>query len=1044
SAEKHYRKTIKLKPGHALAQFNLGFVLTLKERFIEAARHYKLAYDADPEFTNALSQYWHMQMKTCNWSDYASLEYALTSKLIPLALQAKPGSAGFRQVFSPFTLINVQDNPQHARLIAEDFINIVARNNSTGLRLYTGKENKSLHAPVSIAFLSTDFRAHPTSFLIVELFEIIDKHKFDVHIVSIGEDDKSGLRARIKASGCHFHDFKTLADLEIAQNIASLGIDILVDLNGLTTGARPDILAFRPAPLQINYLAYPGTMGADFIDYIIADKFVLPASLQDDFTEEIMYMPGCYQVNDRHPHLSSTTPTRSECGLPETGYVLCCFNSNYKITPAIFSIWMEVLAEFPDSVLWLLKSNAEAMENLRESATNSGIDPDRLVFADVQPIDEHLSRIGHADLFLDTHPCVAHTTASDALRSAVPIVTLAGRGFPSRVCGSLLTNVGLSELITYDYEQYKLLVVTLLRNPEQLAHLRKQLEDTVGHSVLFDTETFVRGFEQGLQHIATRDRKGLKPETFFVEDLGQAVHSDNQEKGNPQKDIRDQNMNEQPLKINITQIQPENSNYGMLLQEFRETLICAFSLMEFDCSTLENDFIDDGLNIILGAHLLTDEEYNYVPANSVIYNTEQIVPEGIWTAAPFVDFLNRHEIWNISEQSNQVLKGLGVRSLLQHVPVGTVPQLNRIPVADNQNIDILICTPFVPDVSDMVNELTTAGLSVHVLTEVYGQDLDRFIARSKIILWPGQVASCNPSHPWIAYVLSNSKVVVYVASEDDEGQTDLQSLMITTQRDLLVETCGQLAAEDGTRRQLEKLAGETMTGLHQAIYLHQALQTIGGTSANAEPASNPSPLKLNFYAGDGQKNGCINCSTIAGYEADAVIDPSSTDLVNSTLRTASFGQVTLEADQFDEIILDDVLASTHDLISTMTNCLNLLKPGGELKITVPYDLSYAAWENPLNVRAFNERSWDIYTQHYTSLGWVDACFSTSAMDVTFSPLGEELIAKDHPVDAVLTQPRAVDQLQVVLTKCDLSNEASTHQTLPIHNFPVQESASRAA
>jgi len=289
------------------------------------------------------------------------------------------------------------------------------------------------------------------------------------------------------------------------------------------------------------------------------------------------------------------------------------------------------------------------------------------------------------------------------------------------------------------------------------------------------------------------------------------------------------------------------------------------------------------------------------------------------------------------------------------------------------------------------------------------------------------------------YLMNNAKILVTTTQQKEHIPPHINDLIIHANLQTLGSICADLTKDENKRTLEESRIQKIAANNHQAIAIHRALQSIGGqgdtmsmTSSSPSDAPvtiestptdnsisrlNPTPLKLNIYAGDHEIPGCINCSTIAGYPSDVILDLSSKTLVNTTLHTATYGDITLAENQFDEIVLNDVLATTHDLIATMTNCLNLLKIGGELKISVPYDLSHAAWENPLNIRAFNERSWDIYTVNYEQLGWTEACFTTSAMDVMFSPLGEELMTKEDSIAHVLAQPRAVDQLQIVLTKC---------------------------
>ena len=315
----------------------------------------------------------------------------------------------------------------------------------------------------TIAYLSADFHEHATAWLIAELFEKHDHGRFAIYGYSYGPRDDSPLRRRLACALDRFVDVRDLSYAEAARRIAADEVDILVDLKGYTQDARSEIVAFRPAPLQVSYLGYPGTLGAEFMDYILVDDFVVPPEQQPFFTEKLVHLPGCYQVNDSRREIAPRTPSRAECGLPEEGLVFCCFNNSYKITPQVFGVWMELLQAVPGSVLWLLEGNRFMPANLRREAEGRGVAAERLVFAPRKPLPEHLARHRLAALFLDTFPVNAHTTASDALWAGCPVLTLAGETFVSRVAGSLVRSVGLPELITASLEDYRATALRLAR-----------------------------------------------------------------------------------------------------------------------------------------------------------------------------------------------------------------------------------------------------------------------------------------------------------------------------------------------------------------------------------------------------------------------------------------------------------------------------------------------------------------------------------------------------------------------------------------------------
>jgi predicted O-linked N-acetylglucosamine transferase (SPINDLY family) len=369
---------------------------------------------------------------------------------------------------------------------------------------------------IRVAYISADFRMHATSYLVTELFELHDRSRFEVVGISLGPDDGSDMRARVVAAFDHFIDVRMTSDLEAAQLLHDLRIDLAVDMQGHQRGARPGILALRPAPIQACYLGFPGTTGADFIDYIVADPIVLPFDRQPYYTEKIVHLPECYQVNDRRRLIAPLATTREQAGLPSQGFVFCSFNGDWKITPAVFDIWMRLLQAVEGSVLWLLRDNATAEANLRGEAASRGIDPARLVFAERIKMEEHLARHRLADLFLDTFPCNAHTTASDALWAGLPLLTTLGETFSGRVAASLLMAVGLSDLVTRSLAEYEVLALRLAREPDRLRRYRDQLRERRPDQPLFDTDRFRRHIEAAYVHMWERWQEGKPPESFAV------------------------------------------------------------------------------------------------------------------------------------------------------------------------------------------------------------------------------------------------------------------------------------------------------------------------------------------------------------------------------------------------------------------------------------------------------------------------------------------------------------------------------------------------
>lgn len=497
-----YKQAIALKPGYADAHYNLGLVLQEQGKIDEALAQYEKTLALKPDSPNALSQLVHRLHHACAWDRIGNRE----SQLLDMVRQGREG------VF-PFMLLGTDSTPADQLACARAF----SRKDEVPAAAQFTHTARPAHGRIRIGYLSADFYQHATAYLMAELFERHDRSRFEIVGYSYGPDDNSDMRHRLVKAFDRFVEVRGLSDRAAAQKIYDDGIDILIDLKGGYTGdARIGIPAPRPAPLQVNYLGYPGTMGVSFMDYIIADPFIVPFDQQPFYSEKIVQLPDCYQPNDTARKIADVTPSRAACGLPEKGFVFCSFNSTYKITPKIFDIWMRLLKDVPDSVLWLLECNALVKGNLRHETEKHGIAPERLVFAPRMPLPEHLARHRLADLFLDTLPINAHTTASDALWAGLPVLTCVGSTFAGRVAGSLLTSAGLPELITYSLADYETLALGLAQNPAQLLELRQRLEQTRLQMPLFDINRFVRNIESAYQTMWQTYQAGELPKAFAV------------------------------------------------------------------------------------------------------------------------------------------------------------------------------------------------------------------------------------------------------------------------------------------------------------------------------------------------------------------------------------------------------------------------------------------------------------------------------------------------------------------------------------------------
>ncbi len=372
---------------------------------------------------------------------------------------------------------------------------------------------------LKVAYLSSDFNEHPVAYLSVEMFELHDRNKFEVYAFSHGlSTEESDFRDRLESAFDHFHDVSSLTDVEIADKIQQLGIHIAVDLNGYTANARTGILSSRPAPVQVSFIGFPGTMAVPFIDYLIADEKVIPKGERPAYSEYIAYLPHCYLPQDRRRRIAAPAPSRESVGLPDDAFVFCCFNSAHKITSQQFDVWCDILRACPQSVIWLAEGNRWSAQNLRKEAVARDIDPKRLVFAPKLTTitnEEHLSRVSLADLFLDTYPYSAHATGCDSLWVGVPVLTRTGHSFASRVSASLLNAVNLSELIAQSDGQYKALAIELTNNPEKIRKHRTTLKNSIGSAPLFDTPSYVTALESLYSKMWAKVVDEQRPEDLY-------------------------------------------------------------------------------------------------------------------------------------------------------------------------------------------------------------------------------------------------------------------------------------------------------------------------------------------------------------------------------------------------------------------------------------------------------------------------------------------------------------------------------------------------
>lgn len=496
-----FARALAIDPRYASALGNRAATLLDLHRYEEAARAYEAVLDVDPDYDYVHGYLAKAKMYCCEWDGLAALRDVIAARI-----------AAGKPTMHPFPLLPLMDDPAIQKQAAAFF----APDKFPAAPTAMWQGERYGHKKIHLAYLSGDFFNHATAYLMAELFETHDRERFDVTALSFSPGGTDAMRERLHPVFDRFIEVRAHSDLEIAALIRRLEIDVLVDLKGYTTDGRLGILGHRPAPVQVSYLGYPGTTGASYVDYIIADKVIIPDDAHIHYTEKVVTLPDSYQVNDRKRQIAPAMPSREAMGLPERGFVFCSFNNNYKIMPDTFDIWMRLLARVEGSVLWLLQDNDAAVRNLRREAADRGIDPDRLVFAPRMPLPQHLARHRAADLSLDTLPCCAHTTASDSLWAGLPIITQIGQAFAGRVAASVLQAIGLAELVTHSATEYEALALRLARNLEALEAVRAKLKKNLTNAPLFDTGRFRQHLEAAYHTMWQRHERGQPPAAFAV------------------------------------------------------------------------------------------------------------------------------------------------------------------------------------------------------------------------------------------------------------------------------------------------------------------------------------------------------------------------------------------------------------------------------------------------------------------------------------------------------------------------------------------------
>tara|TARA_B100000768_G_scaffold56888_1_gene55302 strand:+ start:682 stop:2736 length:2055 start_codon:yes stop_codon:yes gene_type:complete len=496
-----FEKAIRLKPNHAFAYNNIGNLYAELGERKKSIKAFNKAISIIPDYESAIAAKLHQLSHICDWEEIEK-NTSIINKI-----------GTIKNPVTPHFILSLEDAPERHRIRSEIYSKTKYISNYLPERIITKIKSKRIR----IAYISSDFKIHPVALLIAKVIELHNRNNFEIYGYSIGINKPDEMNKRLKKAFDKFEDVKSLTDKDIASKIQKDEIDILIDLNGFTDKSRPGIFAYKPSKVQINYLGYPGTMGSEFMDYIVADHILIPNGFEHFYTENIIRLPNSYMPTDNSRVISNQELTRKEFGLPDDGIVFCCFNNNYKISFNEFNIWMRILLKNKNSVLWLKNSNEWSKENIQRAAKGRGVDPLRIIFAEKFSMEKHLASYTLADIFIDTFSYNAHTTASEALWAGLPVITKVGKGFASRVAASLLNAVGLQELITSSEAQYENLILNLTKNPDNLTQIKQKLKQNLLSQPLFDTEKYTSHLEEAYKKVYENSLNSKNKKDIIVE-----------------------------------------------------------------------------------------------------------------------------------------------------------------------------------------------------------------------------------------------------------------------------------------------------------------------------------------------------------------------------------------------------------------------------------------------------------------------------------------------------------------------------------------------
>jgi predicted O-linked N-acetylglucosamine transferase (SPINDLY family) len=497
-----YDRALEINPNFVDALYNRANSFLNLGKYQNAIKDFDNAMIISPQYPDLLASCIGAKMQLCDWRNYNRDKEKLKNDVLANNI-----------ICSPFRLLSLFDSPELHLQVACNFAKSeMLYDNSLGKINFPIKNEK-----IKIGYFSADFHNHATSYLMAEIFELHDKKIFEIYAFSFGPNYNDEMRLRITKACDKFIDVANKSDYEIAQLSRNLKINIAIDLKGYTGGQRCNIFAKRCAPIQINYLGYPGTLGSNEYDYIIADKIIIPEEEHVNYIEKIIYLPNCYQPNDSKKIISNIKTTKAEYGIPLDSFVFCSFNNSYKILPETFIVWLKILKSKLNSVLWLIDDNITAVNNLKRFTLDYGLNPERVIFAKRTDLPTHLERHVHADLFLDTFPYNAHTTASDSLWAGLPVLTCAGQSFASRVSASLLTSCGLPNFITNSFAEFEYKAIELSHNPQIVKNAKDFLKNNINKSPLFNSKLFTMNLEKAYLAVYVNYLNGMSPNHIYID-----------------------------------------------------------------------------------------------------------------------------------------------------------------------------------------------------------------------------------------------------------------------------------------------------------------------------------------------------------------------------------------------------------------------------------------------------------------------------------------------------------------------------------------------